>query len=74
MKSKEQTDIEILESAKEADVIIPETSSIITRRHTSSVHSIQCNCSIHANLKLRANDSEQAEDLEKAKRDWWNGK
>lgn len=72
-KSQSQTDAEILANAKEADVILPETSSIITRRHTRSVHPIQCNCSLHRDIRKRRVDSAIQEALDKDKLDWYQG-
>lgn len=70
MKSQSETDAEILSGAKSADVILPETQSIITRRHTRSVHPIACRCSLHAEIRFR-NFSTKDEIKEKTERDWW---
>jgi hypothetical protein len=72
-KSKSQTDAEILASAKIADEVHPETMSLIYRRHTSSVHPVQCNCLIHRDIKKRNTASATQEATDKAKLDWYQG-
>lgn len=71
-KSKSETDAEILVSAKSADVILPETSSIITRRHTSSVHPVQCYCDLCRERRFE-NWSPIGEAERKEELDWYQG-
>jgi hypothetical protein len=71
-KSREQTDAEILSSAKIADEINPEGSSTIRVRNTSSVHPTQCNCLLHRNLNLKKFDPIK-EEKDKEVLDWYSG-
>lgn len=71
-KSKSETAAEILASAKIADVILPETSSIITKRHTNSVHPVACKCLLCRERRFK-NWSPIGEAKRKEELDWWQG-
>jgi hypothetical protein len=69
-KSREETNSEILSSAKSADVILPETTSEISRRHSYSVHPIQCRCFSCRTLRFKPYNS-ILERQRKNELDWW---
>lgn len=72
-KSQSETDEEILSSTKaSSDVILPETSSIIQKRHTRSVHPVDCKCDLHSETRYRP-FSTVDEVKEKEERDWYQG-
>jgi hypothetical protein len=72
MKSQSETNSEILQSAKSADVITPESSSTINVRHTRSVHPKNCMCLLHRELRF-TNYSTRREQEVKTDLEWWQG-
>lgn len=71
-KSKEETNAEILSSAKQADVVTPESSSVITKRHVNSTHPIQCRCLLHREIRFH-DFSAKDEQQKKSDLDWYQG-
>ena len=71
-KSQAQTDAEILAGAKRGDVIVPEGMSLITRRHTRSVHPVQCNCDLCIDRRFKP-FSPIGEAKKKEELDWYQG-
>lgn len=67
MKTKEQTDKEILEGAtKDNDEL-----SEIRVRHTDSVHPLDCSCALCLQLRFKPFSSKKEDEI-KEELDWFN--
>lgn len=70
VKTQQETDAEIISSAKIADVILPEIASEIRIRHTRSAHPVQCYCLLHRVTRFDKNFSSSRENEVKDSLEW----